>query len=318
MKSQKMKTDKKMLVALPILLVLTLFLTVVSISSVSALTIKDVTSTPSEVAPGETTSLKITLENNLNDDVTGVTVSLNLDAQIVSGLTGSTTIPSAPLSPVKSTEVFIGDLNSDDSAIAKFDLIADAGAVAGVYKIPVTVSYLIDGQTQTITEKSSVSVTINSKPEFVLDAEGLLLQNQKNEIDLKITNIGLTKAKLLNIELSPSTVYQILSPTSVYMGDLDTNDFDSAKFSVFVKDSSIISLPITLTYRDSSNKPYTEEKIVSARVYSQQEAIQLGLVQKSNTGMYVTIIVVLLVLWIIYRNIKKWSKNRKKRMNGRE
>ena len=312
-----MITNKKMLVALPILLVLTLFVSIVSISFASALTIKDVTSTPSEVAPGQVVALKITLENNLDNDVTGVTVSLNLDAQIISGLTGSTTIPSAPLSPVKSTEVFIGDVDRDDSAIAKFDLIADAGATAGVYKIPVTVSYLVDGQTQVVTEKSSVSVTINSKPEFVLNAEGLFLQNQKNEINVKITNIGLTKAKLLNIELAPNTVYQILSPTSIYLGDLDSNDFDSAKFSVYVKDSSIIALPLTLTYRDSANKPYTENVVVSARIYSQEEAIQLGLVQKSNTGMYIAVIVVLLILWIVYRNIKKWSKNRKKRMNGR-
>lgn len=306
-----MKSKTITLIALQILLVVALF------NVASALTIKDVTTNPSEVAPGQTVDLKITIENNLNEDVTGLTVSLNLDSQVVSGLTGSTTIPSAPLSPVKSTEVFIGDLNSDDQDIAKFDLIADADASAGTYKIPVTISYLVDGQTQPTTEKASVSVTINSKPEFVLVSEGLLLQNQKNDVDVKITNIGLTKAKLLNVELAPSTVYQTLSPTNVYLGDLDSNDFDSAKFSIYVKDSSIISLPLTLTYRDSANKPYTEDVVVSARVYSQQEAVQLGLVQRSNTGTYIVVIVVLLVLWIVYRNIKKWSKNRKKRMNDR-
>ena len=51
------------------------------------------------------------------------------------------------------------------------------------------------------------------------------------------------------------------------------------------------------------------KKVFQIEVYTQEEAIALGLIQKSNTLTYVIILVVLIVVWFIYRS---WRKRKKR------
>jgi len=285
------------MVALQILLVATLL---VSIASVSALTIKSVDVNPNLAEPGEFVSLKVSLENNFNDDVENIQVRLDL------GL--------VPIAPEETSTVFLEKIKEDRSDDFDFSLLVNSDAEAGVYKFPMIIIYNLNNQT--IQESSIVSITVNAKPSLSLNVDGFLLDNQKNKLTIKIVNSGLAKAKFLEVSLGPGN-YKILSSDKIYIGDLNSDDFDSFSFDIYANGPGTLTLPIELKYRDFANNEYTKSEIVQAKIYSQEEAIKLGLVQKSNSGLYVTILFILLVLWIVYRSIKKWSKNRKKRMNGR-
>ena len=142
-----------------------------------------------------------------------------------------------------------------------------------------------------------------------MNSESLLLENQKNEVEIVITNKGLARAKFLEIKISGAG-FNVLSQDNIYIGDLDSDDFDSAKFEIFTKNSGAIIIPVTLTYRDATNKIYSESEILQLKVYSKEEAIRLGLIQKNNTLIYVGVVLGLIIVWIIYRKIKKRRKRR--------
>ena len=287
-----------------IITIIGLFLVLaLSLTLVSAITIKNVQTTPSQVEPGEKVSVKVEVENNLAYDVENVEVALQLDS--VSG--------GIPLSPATSSVDYKDAIDEDDDSYFEFDLIADADADAGVYKIPVLISFNEKDKTERQTKTFTISVTINSKPNLLLNLEDILLKNQKNKLSVRITNIGLSKAKFLEVELGPSAGYDILSSNRVYIGDLDSDDFDGVDFQVYLKSSGKVIIPVNLKYRDALNNEIVETKAIQAKVYSQEEAIELGLISKSTAMIYVYIVIALLVIWFIWR---KWKKRKKKKNNG--
>ena len=262
------------------------------ISLASALTISSVSSSPNSVEPGKKVSINIVVENN-DETIENVDVVLKLD--------------NVPFAPQTSSESHVDKIKADKSESFEFGLIAGADAEAGVYKIPLTITYQLNNQTQV--KNSVISLEVNAKPALEVNANGFVLKNQKNKVTLQITNKGLAKAKFLEVDLGTGN-YDLLSANKVYIGDLNSNDFDSVSFDIFVKGDSSLSLPVTLTYRDASNNVYNENSMVSVKAYSNDEAIKLGLVTKSNTGVYVIVIVVLIILYVVYRKIKKWRKKK--------
>ena len=276
-----------------------------SLAGISALTISSVTTSPVEVAQGENTNVKIELDNDGDFDLEDVSVSLDL-----------TNVPFAPYS--SSSEVSFDELREGKSKTADFRLVALNAATAGIYKIPVHISYTDTNDDLRKTKDSLISITVNSKPVLGINiGENLLLKNSNNQLTVQVVNKGLSDVKFLEINLKPSAYYDILSQNSVYIGDIDSDDFDSADFQIFFKSDSpdIVYVPVTINYKDPTNKPYTEDFSVPVNVYTKDKAIELGLMPQSRTGLYVGIVIALIIIFFIYRYFRKRSK-RKNMMNG--
>jgi len=112
-------------------------------SSVHALTIKNVFSSPNEVAPGETVKIRLTIENELGEDLENVVVSLNLKDR--------------PFAPYKSsTEKTIEEIDDGKDEDVSFELIALSNEEAGVYKIPVIIEYKLDEDEKATTKESFI------------------------------------------------------------------------------------------------------------------------------------------------------------------
>src|SRR3989338_773787 len=275
-----------------------------SLAGISALTITSVITSPVEVAQGENTNVKIELDNDGDFDLEDVSVSLDL-----------TNVPFAPYS--SSSEVSFDELREGKTKSADFDLIALNTATAGIYKIPVHISYTDTNDDLRKTKDSLISITVNSKPVLGINVgENLLLKNSNNQLTVQIVNKGLSDVKFLEINLKPSAYYDILSQNSVYIGDIDSDDFDSADFQIFFKSDSpdIVYVHVTINYKDPTNKPYTEDFSVPVNVYTKDKAIELGLMPQSRTGLYVGIVIALIIIFFIYRYFRKRSKMKK--MNG--
>ncbi len=248
----------------------------------SALTISDVSTSPSEVEPGKTTDITIKLENDGNNDLTDVSVSLDL-----------TNVPSfAPYD--SSSEQSFDEILESKSKQAEFKLIALNDAKSGIYKIPVLIKYSEDTTGSLPKTKTGlISIIINSKPTIDIQAsDGLLIKGQEGKINIQIVNKGLSDIKFLEAELGNSGAFSLTSSDKVYIGDLDSNDFDTAEFSAFFKATAPTNLnvPVKITYRDIFNKEYAEEVSIPFKVYSRQDAISLGLISKNNTFYYINII----------------------------
>ena len=303
------------------LAILAFFVFSLSLMSVSALTVESVDVSPREIEPGKTATIVITLENNLNEDVTDVSVSLDLSGVVTSEMPG---VPSVtfdlPFAPYdSSSEVTKDEIEDGKNKDFRFEIIALSDAESGVYKIPLKISYL-DEDEERHERESLIGVTVNSPPIIGVELEdGLLLKDQNNEVTLRVINKGLSDVKFLEVEAGKSTYYSLISKGSVYIGDIDSDDFDSVDFRLFFKEKtpSTVSMPVTITYRDITNKEYSEEFDVDLKVYSTEKALELGLIQKSKTTTYIGAAVVLIVLWIIYRKIKKRRQRKKAEAGGK-
>lgn len=270
-----------------------------SVNSISALTIYSVSSSPSEISPGESSRIIMSIKNNANEDIEDVSVSLDLT--------------NLPLAPYESGSDFnANEILEGKTKEAEFNIIVLDDAKAGTYKIPVKIVYTDSSGVKN--QQSLISIKINSKPSIETNVEdGLLLKGEKNSLTIKIVNKGLSDAKFLEVSAGSSTNYIILSQNKVYIGDVDSNDFQTAEFSIFInaKASNNINFPISVKYKDFANKEYNEDFDVKLRVYSRDQAQKLGLISKNNTLYIVVIIVVLIIVFFIYRAIRKRRRKEK-------
>jgi hypothetical protein len=303
-----MKTITKIIIAV---FMLALYL-VSMVSMASALIIDFVEMEPSEVEPGEVSKISIELENNGDEDIEDVSVSLSFREIIRDTFGNVVSIDDIPFVPYESSsEVSFDEIKSDKSKTAEFEIQALSNAQSGVYKIPVEISYFELGVEKT--KESLISLSVNSDPILGVEIEdGLLLKGNKEEVSIKIINKGLSDVRFLEVSVGISVYYDVLSAENIYIGDIDSDDFDVVDFKVYFKGNApnAVTLPVSVSYKDSLNNEYTESFDIELNVYTTERAIELGLMTKNNTQLYVGVVVGLIVLYIIYKKIKKRLKKK--------
>ena len=106
---------------------------------------------------------------------------------------------------------------------------------------------------------------------------------------------------------------QFLSEEERYIGDIDSDDFDSVEYNVYVSTSasSLINVPVILKYKDATNKEFEETMEIDLRVYSLKEAQEMGFVQKPNRSIFFGIGAIV-VGYFGYRFWKKRKLKKKK------
>jgi hypothetical protein len=280
--------------------ILGIFLLVSMLNVISAVSITDVSSNPSEVVPGQTADITIEIENIFDYDIENIRVKLDL-----------TQSPFAPYQ--SSSEKFLDELGSEDSEDFEFQLIALPDTLSGIYKIPVQIIYE-DNTGINTTKNEMISLIVNSKPELKISLEDsvTIIKGRENKISVRIVNSGLADVKFLYVTMNEANGINILSEKEQYIGDIDSDDFDSVEYNIYINPdaSNTIDTPVTIKYKDATNKEFSEVKIISIRTYSLKEAQELGLAKKPNYTLYAGIAFVVIV-FIIYR-IRKSIKKRKK------
>jgi len=266
------------------------------INSVSALTIDSV-AVADEIQPGKTTRITMGIENDAQEDVEDVSITLDLSE-----------VPFAPFD--SASEYSIDEIDEDDTEFAEFEVIALNNAQAGIYKIPVSIKYIQNGDDRS--KNSLISIVVDSKPEIEASIEdSLLLKGKDNEFFIKVTNKGLSDAKFVEIKVGEGQ-YNILEGSSQYIGDIDSDDFDSVKVKAYF-DKGVgndLNIPVTLIYKDDLNKEYSDTFNLNLKVYTEDKAVELGLMEKSVSGSYIIGIVFIIILYLVYRRLKNKLKNK--------
>ena len=287
------------------LTIIGIFLFVITLNSISAVSITDVSSFPEEAIPGQIIDVSIEIENIFSEDIENLIVKLNLSGE---------NIPFAPYQ--SSSEKFLDELDSGDEEIFKFRLITLPEAQSGIYKIPVTISYENKEKNVSIKDEISlISLIINSQPELKvsLDDSSVLIKGKENSFSIKIINSGLADVKFVYLSVSDVNGIKFLSEKEQYVGDIDSDDFDRIEYNVYVNAdaSKTINLPVILKFKDATNKEFIESKSIILRTYSLKEAQKLGFTKKPNYSLYI-IISILVTGFIFYRILRKRKlKNRR-------
>ena len=278
-----------------------------SLSFVAAVSITDVSSSPTEVVPGETIDITIEIENIFDYDVTSLNVRLDLS---------DVDVPFAPYQ--SSSEKFLDELDEGDDDNFKFKLITLPATRTGIYKIPVEITYNYEDGNLTLQGKKQelISVTVNSEPELKvsLDDSVVLIKGKENIVVLKIINSGLSDIKFLYVTPSDVTGLKFISEKEQYIGDIDSDDFDNVEYKVIVNADApnSITLLVTLNYMDATNKEFSETANLVLKTYSLKEAREIGLVDKPKIVSYL-VAFVLILGYVIYRILKKRKLKKKRR-----
>ena len=291
-----MKT-KILSIMLGILLVANLFL-------VSAITIKDVSSSPDEVEPGEVFDISIEIENVYEFDTENINLRLDLS-----------NVPFAPFQ--SSSEEFLDKLDEGDEEDFEFKLIALPEAESGIYKIPVEITYE-DEDGKNLSKSELISVIVNSAPELKVSLEDsvIFIKGQENIFSIRIVNSGLADVKFVYLKASEVNGVDFISETEQYIGDIDSDDFDSVEYQIRIDrnlGSDKIRIPIILKFKDSTNKEFTETKNIEFNVYTLKEAQEKGLVAKPTYTLYLIVGVVV----IGFFGYRFYKKRKLKKIRGR-
>jgi len=291
-----MNTNKKCIAILVAAIVLGIIV-VASISLASALSVK--TSSADTLEPGKEGTIILEVENTFSSDIEDVSLSIN-----TAGL---------PFTPVGSSQKSIDKIDSDDEEDFRFDIKATNDITPGDYQIPYTLTYYLSNNTQR-TSTGTIGISVVAQPDisFSVETENPIV-GQKGKITLKIVNAGFSDARFVSVEAFPEG-YTLLSESSVYIGSVDSDDFETASFDV-VFDNLNADFSANVEYTDFNNKKVTKLVNLPVKVYTQEKAVELGLIKKSNAGTYVLVIVVIIVIWLVWRFISRRRRMKKSMQN---
>ncbi|MEM0476181.1 MAG: hypothetical protein QW367_00895 [Candidatus Aenigmatarchaeota archaeon] len=209
-------------------------------------------------------------------------------------------LPNQNIIPHKD-EFYIKEIRKFESSKISITLLANSWTSVGYYSIPFLISYFDEDYSRIFNETKSFSLKVLAKPKL----DVLLEDVYENRISIKIVNVGLSKAKNILIKINEKSFFI----EELNSGDYDIVDVDLKEF-----------LLVSLTYFDSLNNKYEEEKEISIEtsnlIISQKYQSRIKNVQQSNQSiqmlpiLYIIVISIFIILSIII--YKSFSKKKKK------
>ena len=285
------KNRQKGIIIIGFLYMTLLFLVVLAKLS-SAIVINSVDSPT--LKPGEEGQIRIEIKNIFSDDAQDITLSLDFkNLQFI---------------PIGSSEQSTNEITSDDEETFTYVIKASQDIKPGDYEIPYTLQYTLNEKQSSRTGTMGIKVESSPDLSFSASTDNPII-GQQGKITLKVVNAGLSEAKFVSLKILPQG-FTLLSQSEDYIGTINSDDFSSTTFNViFNKENE--RLNAIVQYKDFDNNDIIENIDLPIIVYTQEQAIQLGLIKKSNFSLYIGLLIVLVLIIIFWRMIKKRRRLRK-------
>lgn len=257
--------------------------------------IASVEATPEIIIPGNKSTISISLANMGTAEALNVRVRLNFT-------------DSLPFFPYGSTnERFIQRISPGKKAEAGFEVIASPSAKSAIYRIPMSLTYMDGSGNNYTVAGQSFSLTVGSRPQIKAAAVGteIFRLNERKTVTLEIINDGLTDIKFLTARLAKPEQgqYDVLSPQSAYIGEIDSGDSETVSYDIFF--SSPAPLVMELEYLDALNNRHMQLAEVPLRIFTGSEINRFGLEGKKGRGMLIISAIVLIGVLAYFRLRRK-------------
>ncbi|MFH0874940.1 MAG: hypothetical protein V1859_03320 [archaeon] len=281
----------------------------------ATIAIDSVESVPAKLVPGDSAKIKITIKNMADSVMEDVSLKFDLGLSTVTlpaTISALSLYDQVPFAPQKSaTEQKVRLLSPGATHVFTYDILTYPDATPKVYKIPVQIKYR-DELSNEITKNDIVGLIVGSEPDLqvTIDKTTLTKLKASGEVYIKFVNKGLENVKFLNVMLEKSDAFDLLSSNTYYIGNVDSDDYETSDFKIYVKSDMkasgdiSIKLPVVYEYKDSNNNIYSKKTELDVILYDQNK---LG----GSNGMNpfgIIIIAVVLVIGFIFikrRNSKK-------------
>jgi len=283
------------------------------------LAIISVATDPSKIKPGDKAIVKIKVKNMADSTMKDITMKLDLTFSSfldqVATLTATdslTAFNSLPFAPMESaTEQKIYKLEPGEEHIFNYDLIAYSDAESRVYKVPVIITYYDELET-VYTKNDIIGLIVGTKPDMsvVIDESDLYVGKQSGVVTIRFINKGFSDVKFLDVEVGDTSDFELLSSPEVYIGNVDSDDYETADFNIYLNNGAIkkeksITFPVHVEYRDANNNIYMEEHNLELKILKPEK---LGIKRSSGMSTFLIIIVIVGVGGYFYYRRKKRRK----------
>lgn len=261
---------------------------------VTSITIKSV-SAPS-LAPGEEGKINIEIENTLDSEVRDISLSLVFN--------------NLQFIPIGSSEDSLGELDEDDDEEFTFKIKAANNIRPGDYEIPYNLQYTVDKEIKKRIGSVGIKVEANPDLAFTISTEKPIIGKQ-DRLTLKIINKGFADAKFISVKNIPKG-FTLLSDSEIYIGAVDSDDFETAEFDVIYNNQNPIFSAI-VEYINFENKKITKTIDLPIKVYTEDKATELGLIKNNNIILYISLLIAIILIFILYRIIRRGIKDSKRK-----
>lgn len=247
---------------------------------------------PDQVAAGEQATMTLQLHNYADSQLNNIEASIDL-----------TELPVATAGTTRNT---VDSLAPGESVNTSFRLTVDQDADNGVQKLPVTLNY--ENEAGTAFEKdTSTGMVIGGTPqlELGLNQRDIQVAGSTGSVTLRIVNRGDGTARFVKLDMLEQDGVELLSPESIYLGNMDPDDYQTAEFEVHA-DASVEELLLrgNLSYR-SSGETIDQVQEVPVNLYGQSEAQQYGLVGNGSSLPMIVVVALVIVGGVVY-----WRRRR--------
>ena len=215
-------------------------------------------------------------------------------------------IPFAPLGSTNEKSIY--QIDAKKAHEFSFELLAKPEAESGVYQVPLKISYS-DELNKGYIKNGTIGIIVNAKPDIsvTLDKSEVYEPGKAGEIVVKVVNKGVTDIKFMNVKLGESSNYKIISSDEAYLGNIDSDDFETADFDLFVENTNEkqVELPLTLEYKDANNNNYRDRISLKLDLYTAAEAKKFGLKKENGTVGFLIIVAIVVAGLFYYRKRTK-------------
>lgn len=250
----------------------------------AALVVQNITF-PERVGPGTTHTMEVTVANLADSTLKNIDVGIDFsDADLPFATTGTSSERISAMAPGASRTI-------------QFRVHADEDAENGVYKAPFTLDYEDEAGTAFGREEltgfvvgGEVSLSVGVQERDLMQA------GNTGRITLRLVNRGEGQARFVSLSVGADQGYEIISADSVYLGNMEADDYQTAEFRVYADDSlDDLRLPVTITYRDTAGDPAELTRTVSVPLYDATEMKRFNLDGRSTPWLFVLIVAVVIV-----------------------
>lgn len=248
---------------------------------------------------GEQEKINIEIKNNGNFDIKDVSMILVFENE--------------GFIAIGSSEKTIDEFDEGDKEDISFIIKASNDLAPGDYNIGYKIKYLnAEEDNESFIKEGSfgLRVSVETELDFSAYTGNNAVVGKEGEIILEVINKGLGEIKSAIITITPDG-YMLLSQEKIFLGSIDAGDSNIVDFDVVYKNTDAVFTAI-IEYKDFNNQEQKEIIKIPLKVYTEEEALELGIINESNTILYIIIFLILIVIWIFYKRIKKNNKKKKR------
>jgi hypothetical protein len=231
-----------------------------------------VNSKPASLVPGQTGAVTVNVQNLGGSRLRDVSATL--------------TLQETPFRPeAGSAQRKITSLAPQSSAALRFDLAVTPNAAAGIYDVPVTLSYL-DEQGQTHQIEEMIGLRVHSEPQIEAYVQSVERSGDGVTVALRVVNKGLSEVRFAELSIGSGDFDIAPQDRKVYLGNIDSDDWETVRVRIS-SSNELVQLPIDLSYRDAFNQAHEQTMTIELRMPQPQ---------KNNRGWVAAIILLAAIL----------------------